>query len=447
MEIAVFGAGLVGSLYALMMSKLGYSVTVYEKRSDPRAGITGSARSINLALSTRGRTALEAAGILHLVEPLTIPMKGRMVHKIGKETELQPYSITGDCIYSVSRNQLNQLLINQADAHPNCSFKFDHNLLHAQTEDQMPTLSTKNGVVFRPKADFYMATDGANSLARSYIKGAKYSVDKISHGYKEIEIPAFNGKHQLVKNALHIWPRGEFMMIGLPNLDGSYTGTLFLPEMGANSFDELRTELDVKQFFEEKFPDVVALIPDFSAQFFENPTSNLATVWTNDWYDEEKKIGLIGDASHGIVPFYGQGMNAGFEDCRLLFEAVQQTSNLDQVFTQFARERKKDADAIAYLSMGNFIEMRDLVAQPKFILQKKIEAQFQVLPNVDWMPLYDMVSFSKIPYSEVYERSLIQQQVMDEVLALPQIEAVWDRLPLSLEIKLILDKYGFLKTS
>jgi kynurenine 3-monooxygenase len=440
MKIVVFGSGLVGSLYALLMTKLGHTVTVYEKRPDIRVSFSGKSRSINLALSTRGITALKSAGIFDKVEELCIPMHGRMVHNGIEAPSLQAYSQYGDYINSISRNQLNELLITEAENTGNCTFVFEAELLKPETKTSSPKIVLKNGEIIEPSADLFIGADGANSITRSYIKDCRFSVDKISHCYKEIEIPSKDNQHSIFKNALHIWPRGEFMFIGLPNLDASFTGTLFLPEMGDNSFDELRTKEDVQSFFESKFPDTLKLIPDLTEQFFENPTSNLATVWADDWFDEEKKIGLIGDAAHGIVPFYGQGMNTGFEDCRILFELMQKES-FDDHFKLFADDRKKDTDAIAYLSMGNFIEMRDLVAQPTFILQKKIEAVIQKLYPENWMPLYSMVSFSNIPYRTVYEKSIQQQQIMDEIMKIESIESKFKQEELdNLEILSILKK-------
>lgn len=421
MKIAVFGAGLVGSLYATLMAKLGHDVTIYEKRSDIREGFKGRARSINLALSVRGWKALELAGLKPEVEKIVIPMEGRMIHEVGKETSLQPYSQYGKTIFSVSRNDLNELLINAAEE-SGCRFKFDTKVLPCENEDDSIKIESESGTISTPKADLYIGADGANSITRSYIKGCKYKVEKISHNYKEIEISADkDGNHKLYKQALHIWPRGTYMFIGLPNIDGSYTGTLFMPEKGKNSFDELNSEQKVKTFFDETFPDTGEHIPDLVEQFTQNPTSNLATMWVDDWYDEEKKIGLIGDAAHGIIPFYGQGMNSGFEDCSILFELLQK-EDFDHHFIPYAASRKKDTDGIAHLSRDNFIEMRDLVAQPKFQLQKKIERKIQAAYPGTWMPLYTMVSFSNIPYSEVYERGQKQQGIMNEVLEINNIE-------------------------
>ena len=421
MKIAVFGAGLVGSLYATLMAKLGHEVTIYEKRSDIRSGFTGRARSINLALSVRGWKALELAGLRAQVEKIVIPMEGRMIHQVGKETSLQPYSQYGKTIFSVSRNDLNELLINEAEA-AGCEFIFDSKVLPCNEDDDLITLEAEDGTIYNPQADLFIGADGANSITRSYIKGCRYKVDKISHNYKEIEIPAdSDGNHKLYKQALHIWPRGTFMLIGLPNTDGSYTGTLFMPENGKNSFKELNTRDKVSRFFESTFPDTGKHVPNLVDQFIDNPTSNLATMWVDDWYDEEKKIGLIGDAAHGIIPFYGQGMNAGFEDCSILFELLQK-EDFGQHFTSFAASRKVDTDGIANLSRDNFIEMRDLVAQPKFQLQKKIERKIQSAYPDTWMPLYTMVSFSHIPYGQVYERGQKQQLIMNEVLKIKEIE-------------------------
>jgi kynurenine 3-monooxygenase len=423
MKITVFGAGLVGSLYALLMAKLGHEVTIYEKRSDIRKGFRGRSRSINLALSHRGIEALKLAGIFENVQSLLIPMKGRMVHKVNQIPDLQLYSQYGDTINSISRNTLNQVLISEAEKTGSCKFIFNADLLPASHEQDMPKIELENGEIIEPKADFFMGTDGANSIARTYIKGNRWKVESISHSYKEIEIPSRNGEHQLFSNALHIWPRGEFMLIGLPNRDGSFTGTLFLPQKGENSFDSLRSDVEIKNFFAEKFPDVVDLIPNLLEEFNENPTSNLGTVWAEDWYDEEKKIGIIGDAAHGIVPFFGQGMNSGFEDCRLIFEALQ-TEDFENHFVKFAANRKKDTDAIARLSLDNFIEMRDLVANPDFLFKKKIDAKLQKLLPKEWIPQYSMVSFSNIPYSEVYQKGREQWDVLEKLAKLPDIQMI-----------------------
>lgn len=442
MKIAVFGAGLVGSLYSVLMLKLGHEVTIYEKRNDPRKGVSGRARSINLALSTRGWKALELAGLKEKVEEIVIPMDGRMIHTVGKEPRFSPYSQYGKSIYSVSRNMLNELLIAEAEKYTKCTFVFNASVPEPNDSNEKLKVVYENGTEEYPSADWYIGADGANSRVRSYIKGCKFSLEKISHSYKEIEIPAGgNGAWSLFKNALHIWPRGTFMFIGLPNLDATYTGTLFMPTEGENSFSELSTPQKTKEFLETTFPDAYKKVPDMVSQFYENPTSHLSTVWADDWYDEEKNIGLIGDSAHGIVPFYGQGMNAGFEDCTILYEALKSGVSFKDHFIKYAQTRKKDTDAIAQLAMDNFIEMRDLVAQPRFMLQKKIEATFQEKYSHTWMPLYSMVSFSNLPYSEVYERGKVQQKIMDEVLDLPEIEKKWLEPQLHSEIKHILAKY------
>ncbi len=437
MKIAVFGAGLVGSLYALLMAKAGHKIEVYEKRPDIRKGTKGRSRSINLALSTRGKTALEKAGILEEVFKLCIPMSGRMVHKISEKTQLQPYSVYNDSIDSVSRNFLNELLIHEAEKTGNCNYFFNSELLPCKNDHDLPNIVLENKEVISPKVDFYLGADGVNSICRTYIKDNNFRLEKISHQYKEIEFPDNNGKHILDKNALHIWPRGEYMFIGLPNLDGSFTGTLFLPEEGVNSFAELKTAKDVNDFFVAKFPDTSDLIPDLVDQFFKNPSSNLGTVWVDKWYDDRKKIGIIGDAAHGVVPFYGQGMNTGFEDCRLLFELIEK-EGFESHFEKFVATRKEDTDAIAKLSINNFIEMRDLVAQPKFILQKKIEGKIQEMFPSKWMPLYSMVSFSNIPYSVVYNKSLVQQNIMDQIMQIQDIEEKANQESLAPEILSIL---------
>jgi len=438
-KIAIVGAGLVGSLQAIYMAKKGYEVSVYEGRGDMRKATLSAGRSINLALSNRGWKAIEVAGIKNEIEKMAIPMHGRIMHDLEGNTTFQPYGKDGEAIYSVSRGGLNQQLMNSAEAYKNVSFYFNHkcedidlstNTIHF--EDKM------SGKLKEVKADRIFATDGAFSAIRTRLQKTdrfNYEQKFLSHGYKELSIPpAKDGGFLMDKNALHIWPRGEFMLIALANEDGSFTCTLFFPFEGKQSFKSLKTEEDVVAFFKEVFPDALEMMPTIGEEYFSNPTASLVTIKCSPW-NYKDQILLMGDSSHAIVPFYGQGMNSGFEDCTV-FNTIFETSNMDwdQTFNQFSEKRKKDADAISDLALQNFIEMRDLVGDEQFLLRKKIEKRlFENHPS-KWIPLYSQVTFSHIPYSEALAAGKKQEKIMDAIMAKPNIESTWDSKEIEADI-------------
>lgn len=417
--IVIAGAGLVGSLLSVFLRKRGYAVQVLEKRSDPRLIKGGAGRSINLALSHRGIRSLEAADnqLCKRVLAEAVPMYGRQMHDEAGHLSFQPYSSTNECIYSVSRSSLNNCLLDAAE-NIGVSFLFEHQLDDLDFASKTIFLKHNNERI-TVQAPILIAADGSFSKVRSTLEqqGLCCSViEKIDHGYKELDITAENGLLLEPQKALHIWPRGEYMMIALPNFDKSYTGTLFLPiNKEKLSFQGLEDEASVVQFFETHFADALELLPNLSKQYFSNPTSFLANVFTDQWAFGEWL--LIGDAAHGIVPFYGQGMNAGFEDCRLLDELLTlNKDDFETTFQQFHATRKKDTDAIARLAMDNFIEMRDLVADEHFLLQKKIEgALSKALPD-GWKTLYSEVTFSDTPYSEALARGQKNQSIMNEIM-------------------------------
>lgn len=430
-RIAVIGAGLVGSLQSLYLAKRGFQVEVYERRPDIRKAELVAGRSINLALSDRGWKALEQVGMGPRVKAMSIPMHGRMIHGVDGSLNFQPYGKEGQAIYSVSRGGLNQIMLEVADENPNVKLHFDQRCrdidLHTNTVH-----FEHSGTGQRTVAQFdrIFGTDGAFSAVRWRLQKTdrfNYSQEYLSHGYKELEIPAHaDGSHRLEKNALHIWPRGEYMLIALPNLDGSFTVTLFFPFEGPTSFAAIRNSDDVIRFFESSFPDVIPHMPNLVEEYDNNPTSSLVMVKCSPW-NYQDKICLMGDASHAIVPFYGQGMNSGFEDCRVfdaLFDEVG--ANWEQAFSRFSTERKPDADAILELALRNYIEMRDKTADPSFVLQKKIEARFSAKHPDLWMPLYSQVTFSHIPYSEALAAGDRQDAIMKRVMNRSDIEAVWD---------------------
>jgi len=412
-KISIVGAGLVGSLQAIMLKKAGFDVQIFEKRKDPRKTKAGEGRSINLALSHRGIRPLKEAGVYEAIEPYLIPMKGRMMHNVSGNLTFQPYGKDGQFINSVSRAQLNELLIQNAEE-AGVDVHFDHKCYDVNFEKNALTFA--DGKVI--SSDVIIGTDGAFSAVRKKLQFSdrfNFSQEYIEHGYKELSIEPKNGEFQLEPNYLHIWPRGNFMLIALPNFDKTFTCTLFFPYEGDPSFSKLNTKEEVEAFFETYFKDAKDLMPDLTEQYFNNPTSSLVTTKCAPWH--KNRTILLGDAAHAIVPFYGQGMNSGFEDVRLFTEMAEQMNwDWDQIMPAFSTFRKPDADAILELAMLNFIEMRDHVGDERFLKRKKLEAQIQNEFPENWIPLYSMVTFSDIPYSKALKLGGLQKKVMDEFL-------------------------------
>ncbi|MCE7996466.1 MAG: FAD-dependent monooxygenase [Roseivirga sp.] len=425
-QITILGAGLVGSLLSIFLAKKGYQVTIFERRPDMRkAGAIGG-RSINLALSHRGLKALDAVGIKEKVQENCIPMPGRMIHDLEGRLDFQPYGKEGQFINSVSRGGLNELLVNEAE-NQGVKVEFEHRCTDVDFESASATFDNGSTV----KADFLFGADGAFSALRSAMQKTdrfNYSQDYITAGYKELSMPpTADGDFALDPGALHIWPRGEYMLIALPNLDKSFTCTLFFPFEGPISFEALKTESDVTAFFHNKFRDAVPHLTHLEKEFFENPTSSLVTVRCDPWV--KGNTALIGDAAHALVPFYGQGMNAGFEDCFVFNQLLEKHGQInDSLLTEYQSLRIPDANAIADLALYNFIEMRDKVADEKFILQKKIEKKLNQLHPDKWVPLYSMTTFSDFRYSEAWALGRKQQAIMDKVLDQSGIEENWENL-------------------
>jgi kynurenine 3-monooxygenase len=432
-SVSIIGAGLVGSLLSIYMAKRGYKVNVYERRADMRKNRMSAGKSINLALSDRGFRGLDGIGIGDEIRKIAIPMKGRFIHNADGTTAFQPYGKEGQAIYSVSRGGINMKLMDLAEAQENVTLNFSERCTNVDTKNSKAHfVNEETHKESDVQSDLFFGSDGAFSAARL---SAMLSHDRfeyrqfyIEHGYKELNIPAGpNGEFLIEKNALHIWPRKNFMMIALPNLDGSFTCTLFFPFEGETSFAKLKTKEDVKAFFEKQFPDAVSLMPTLLEDYFGNPTSSLVTVKCFPWTFDDK-LALIGDAAHAIVPFYGQGMNCGFEDCVVLDELItKHKENWHEIFAEYQSLRKPDGDAVAELALNNFIEMRDKTADPKFLLQKKIEAKFSAKHPDKWIPLYSMVTYSpQIRYSTAMKEGARQEEIMKPIMALPDIEKIWD---------------------
>ena len=440
-KVTIVGAGLVGSLLSIYLSKRGYKVNVFERRADMRLETMSAGRSINLALSDRGWRGLEGVGIADDIKKISIPMYGRFIHHKDGTNAYQPYGKDNQAIYSVSRADINMKLMDLAEQQENVNIQFNKKCTLINRKDLAITFEdnlTKE--TSNTSADLLFGADGAFASSRLSIQlqsdRFEYNQHYIDCGYKELIIPAGkNGEFLLDKNALHIWPRGSFMMIALPNPDGNFTCTLFLPFEGEKSFSNLKTDKQVEDFFKSEFSDAFTLMPTLISDFKTNATASLVTVKCFPWVFDNK-IGLIGDAAHAIVPFYGQGMNCGFEDCVVLNELIEKhNDDWDIIFPEYEQLRKPDGDAIADLAIANFVEMRDKTADPKFILQKKIEAKFSQHYPDKWIPLYSMVTYSPhIRYSKALKEGQKQQKIMDEIMALNNIESIWESDEIESEI-------------
>ncbi|MCU0425169.1 MAG: FAD-dependent monooxygenase [Candidatus Kapabacteria bacterium] len=432
--ITIVGGGLVGSLCAIFLGNRDYDVHLFDRRRDMRLTGAERGRSINLALSHRGLRALEAAGVGAHIETIGIPMRGRMIHNTDGGTVFQPYGKEGEAIYSVSRGGLNELLLNVADRHPHVHFHFEERCHDVNLDAASAVFMRSDGTLHEVKADCLIGADGAYSAVRGVMqKQGRFNYEQfyLDHGYKELTIPAApDGSWVVEKNALHIWPRGRYMFIALPNTDGSFTCTLFLPfksnRADEPSFEDLDSEEAVMQFFRSSFPDAVPCMPNLVEEFFANPTSSLVTVRCSPWIHHDSAM-LIGDAAHAIVPFYGQGMNAGFEDCRIFDELLtKHDDHWLEAMQEYNTVRKPNGDAIARLAMQNFVEMSERVADPMFLLRKKIEQRCQSLYPSAFQPVYSMVTFSHIPYSEALKEMERQDAVFERVLRLESIRERWN---------------------
>jgi kynurenine 3-monooxygenase len=428
-NIAIMGAGLVGSLLSLYLAKRGYKVDLYERRPDMRVSTLDGGRSINLALSDRGWKALRGIGIEDEVRQVAIPMYGRVMHDDQGNLTYQPYGKEGQAIYSVSRAGLNMALMNVSEPNPDINYHFNRQVQDVNLKTNEVTLRNHDDAIDETiTPDLIFGADGAFSMVRGALQKTErfnYQQSYLEYGYKELTIPSAEGGGWLLeKNALHIWPRGNYMMIALPNTDGSFTCTLFFPYEGERSFAAIKNDTDLLNFFLEVFPDAVPLMPDLAQDYFCNPTGSLVTIKCFPWSYEDKVL-LIGDACHAVVPFYGQGMNAGFEDITVLDKMLDNfNGDWQNLFKAFERKRKPDADAIADLAVMNFVEMRDKVADPRFLLRKKVEARISEQYPGKWNTLYSMVTFSDLPYSYALETGQQQDKIMKKVMK--HIQAIED---------------------
>ena len=421
-EIAVCGAGLVGSLLAATLGRRGASVDVFERRPDMRKEKISAGRSINLAISARGLHALRQIGLEEEALNMAIPMRGRVIHPVKGELAFQRYGKDdSECIHSISRGGLNQALLTAAEATGRVRVHFNQRIEKCDPAARTLTLVGEcDGKSETVRAGRVFGTDGSASAIRKSVlaqEGSRLSESPLDYAYKELHIaPAAGGGFQIEKNALHIWPRGTFMLIALPNTDGSFTVTLFLPLEGPLSFATLTTPAAVEGLFREYFPDAVPLLENLTETVFSNPTGRMVTVKCAPWNLGDWAL-LLGDAAHAIVPFFGQGMNAGFEDVALLMERATAgaASWAPGVFGEFSEARKPDADAIADLAVDNFIEMRDKVGSPRFLLEKDIEKLLEKEFPGEYVSRYRLVTFHRVPYRVALEVSGIQDRLLSEL--------------------------------
>lgn len=432
--ITLIGAGLTGPLLAIGLIKRGFQVEIYERRPDMRRVRVSGGRSINLALSTRGIHALSEAGLWDGMRQITLPMKGRMMHSITSELTFQPYGKDeAEVINSISRAELNIALMNAAESQ-GVKVRFQQRCTGIDLKTgrlRMRNEQTGDERTLAPNV--VIGCDGSASAIRSEmlkLSRFNFSQQYLDYGYKELTIPAGpGGRHVLEVNALHIWPRGNYMLIALPNVDGTFACILFLPFEGADSFAQLTTDAAVVEFFESRFPDVAPLMHDLGANFSANPTGAMVTIKCSPWHVEGRML-LLGDAAHAIVPFFGQGINCGFEDCTCLLELLDRHgADWGLVFAEFEKARKANADAIADLAVENFVEMRDRVANPRFLLRKKVELALEAKYPQLFVPKYAMVTFHRIPYATALQRGKVQDRMLTELCdRITRVEDLdWDK--------------------
>jgi kynurenine 3-monooxygenase len=428
-KFTLIGSGLAGGLLAAYLGRRGYDVDLYERRADPREGNIVGGRSINLALSTRGIHALEQLGIADEVLQHAIPMRGRMIHDKSGNLHFAPYDVDPNKhINSIGRAALNTTVIEAAQRYPNVRVHFNYRCTDVDLDSATAKLvdsSAEPGVspagagnrTIEAHADAVIGVDGAFSAVRQSMKRRierfEYDESYLAHGYKELTIPpALDGSWRMEKEVLHIWPRKSFMMIALPNPDGSFTCTLFWEFEGPRSFNTTKADNDVRRFFDEEFPDAVPLMPNLLEEFRSNPTGSLVTIRCAPW-NYKDKVALVGDAAHAVVPFYGQGMNAAFEDCVVLDECLAEfPDNRERALAEYFSRRKENADALADLAIENFIEMRDKTASRVFRAKKRLDHLLEALLPGIYLPLYTMVTFTRIPYAKAAHRAYLQNRIV-----------------------------------
>lgn len=419
-KACIIGAGLVGSLYSIFLKRRGYDVHVYERRPDMRKEVIDGGRSINLVITEKGLQALQILKLKDQVIRETVPVYGRMMHDQKGDLTYQAYGVTGkECNYSISRAQLNKIMINYADAE-GVKFNFNQRLYDMHLDENLLRFQNeKTAVITEVPSELSFGADGAPAASRSLMAEmglTKENISPLGHDYKELIIPKETAEAQQLRlSALHIWPRGHHMMMALPNLDGSFTVTVYLPEQGEISFANLKDEKNIRAYFESFYPDAVGLMPEFVKDFTQNPTGKLATVRCYPWH-YKNKIALIGDAAHGVVPFFGQGMNAGFDDCVLLEKLTDHyQDNWDLIFAKYSELQKPNGDAIADMAIANLKEMSEKVSDSQFLMQRQVEKIIATKFPQFYLPRYSMITHTTIPYSLCQKAGVLQEEILTEV--------------------------------
>ena len=425
--IIVIGAGLVGSVLSMFLARQGYQVEVFERGSDPRKNGNNFGRSINLTLCERGLKVLDRVGVGEAVRALTVPVYGRLIHDVEGKLTFQPYGNHHEAIYSIERNDLNRVLLDFAERHFPINFSFQQKCLDVDLT--VPAVELKNqisGETTRHRAERIFGADGAYSAVRMQMQKKtrlNFSQQYWSQGYKELHVPASVNKNWTSeKNVIHIWPRGNYMLLGFPNLDGSFTCSLHLPFEGPLSFDSIRTEDDLRRLFNDSFSDAVSLIPGLVNDFFAHGANSMITIKCAPWSYQDKVV-LIGDSAHSIFPSYGQGANAGFEDCGTLSDCMEKFGeNWHRVLSEFEKQRHPNTDAIADLCIEHFRELRDHVGTPNFLLRKKIERRINEAYPEKYLDLYSMISFTQMPYTEALRVDREQRAIVEQIMSVKEVE-------------------------
>ena len=436
-NVAVIGGGLAGALFALELAQRGHKVDVYERRSDPRKRRGEEGRSINLGLSKRGITALTEVGLREQVLAVAVPMEGRVIHGPDGGQRFQPYGISRqEVLHSIDRNELNDMLLDRAEAHPAVTMHFEHRCTGVDTAKREVTLERADGSAVRIQPDWIVGADGAFSRVREEMQRgqrANFSKEFLEWGYKELNLPANpDGSSQLRLNALHVWPRGHCLIVSHANRNGSHTLTLFLPFEGPDSFESVKTDADVEALFAKYFPDLVPLLPHLIEQWQTHPTGSLVTTKTAPWHHGDWIV-LVGDACHAVYPFYGQGMNSAFEDCVALARELDRVNVAppppaartaegggptltpaarQTAFRAYERARRPHTDTLAELSQENFIELRQRVQSPLFLLRKRMDIWLNRLAPATWLPLYTMIAHTTMPYGDALARARRQDRLL-----------------------------------